>query len=173
MLNVAIVLSETAARYPERIAVIHDERKINYAQLEESTNRLASALTKLGVHQGQKVLIMLPNIPEFVTAYHGVLKMGGLVVAVNILYKARELEYLLTDSEAVAIIACTECLQDALEAYRNTPTCQHLILVDFTSPAPKLDDKGYHHFNDLIKSGSPEFEIVATNPDDTGCLGYT
>ncbi len=173
MLNLAMVLTENAQRDPNRVAVICDERKITYGELEAQTNRLANALVSLGLHQGQKMLIMLPNIPEFVVSYFGILKPGGVVVPINILYKDREIEFLLEDSEAVGLVACTEYLSEALEAFRNVETCKHLILVDYPGEAPALGDKGVVKLDDLIRSGSPEFEIAATGPDDTAAIGYT
>ncbi len=142
MLNLAMVLTENAQRVPDRIAVICDERKLTYGELEATTNRLANALVSLGLHRGQKVLVMLPNIPEFVVSYFGILKPGGVVVPINILYKDREIEFLLEDSEAVALVACTEYLSEALEAFRNVDTCKHLILVDYPAEAPAIGDKG-------------------------------
>ncbi len=135
MLNLAIVLMENAQRIPDRTAVICDDRRVSYGELEELSNRLANALVKLGLHPGQKMLLMLPNIPEFVVAYFGILKPGGVVVPINILYKDREIEFLLEDSEAIGIIACTEYLSEALEAFRNVDTCHHLILVDYPERA--------------------------------------
>jgi len=173
MLNLAIVLSESAQRAGDRVAVICDERKITYRELETLTNRLANSLVALGVHPGQKVLIMLPNIPEFVISYFGILKTGGVVVPINVLYKDREIEFLLEDSEAVALVACTEFLGEALEAFRNIPTCKNLVLVDCPTAAPPIADAGVVKLNDLIAAGSPEFEIVATSSEDTAAIGYT
>ena len=173
MLNLAIVLTENAKRLANRTAVIHDERKTTYGELETATNRLASSLVKLGLRPHQKMLVMLPNVTEFVVAYFGIVKTGAVVVPINILYKAREIEFLLEDSEAVGLIACTEYLDEALQAFRNVETCGHLILVDYPSQAPPVNDKGVERFDDLVRSGSPEFEIVATSPDDTAAIGYT
>ena len=78
MLNLAIVLMENAQRFPERTALVYGDRKISYAELEATTNRLANSLVKLGLQPGQKMLIMLPNIPEFVVGYYGILKPGGI-----------------------------------------------------------------------------------------------
>jgi long-chain acyl-CoA synthetase len=173
MLNLATVLSENARLQPDHTAVIFDERRMTYGELETATNRLASSLVKLGVARGQKLVIMLPNIPEFVVAYFAILKTGAVVVPINILYKAREIEFLLEDSEAVALVACTEYLDEALAAYRNAETCKHLILVDFPREAPAVRDSGVKRFDQLVASGSPDFEIVATGPDDTAGIGYT
>jgi len=173
MLNLALVLSENALRFPDRTAVICDEQSYTYGELETITNRLANSLSKLGLHPGQKMLIMLPNIPDFVLAYYGILKPGGVVVPINILYKAREIEFLLEDSEAIGLIACTEYMAEALEAFRNVETCHHLILVDFPNAAPVTKEPGIHRFSDLIAAGSPEFEMAATCPEDTAVIGYT
>lgn len=173
MLNLAIVLSENAQRLPDKTAVICDERKMTYGELEKATNRLANSLVKLGLRRSQKMLIMLPNIPEFVVSYFAILKTGAVVVPINILYKAREIEFLLEDSEAVGLIACTEYLDEALAAFRNVDTCQYLVLADFPSKAPAVSDAGVHRFDELLRSGSPQFEIVATGPDDTATIGYT
>ncbi len=173
MLNLAIVLSENAQRFPDRTAVICDDRQLTYGELEIITNQLANSLTKLGLHAGQKMLLMLPNIPEFVVGYFGILKPGGVVVPINILYKAREIEFLLSDSEAIGLIACTEYLTEALEAFRNVDTCKHLILVDYPQEAPAISDPGVHHLDDLVRAGSTEFEIVAMTPEDTAVIGYT
>ena len=125
------------------------------------------------MHPGQKLLIMLPNIPEFVVAYFGILKTGGVVVPINVLYKAREIEFLLSDSEAVGLVACTEFLAEALEAYRNVETCKHLILVDFPGEPPAISDSGVHRMSELVRKGSSDFEVVATCPEDTAVIGYT
>ncbi|HEV3137940.1 MAG TPA: long-chain fatty acid--CoA ligase [Pirellulales bacterium] len=173
MLNLAIVLSENAQRFPDRTAVICGDRAFTYAQLETISNRLANSLVRLGLQPGQKVLLMLPNIAEFVIGYFGVLKPGGVVVPINVLYKAREIEFLLTDSEAVALVACTEFLTEAVEAFRGVETCKHLILVDFPKPPPAIGDAGVHRLDDLIRAGSAEFEVVAMSPEDTAVIGYT
>jgi long-chain acyl-CoA synthetase len=119
------------------------------------------------------LIIMLPNISEFVVAYFGILKTGAVVVPINVLYKAREIEFLLEDSEAVGLIACTEFLTEALEAFRNVETCQHLILVDYPAKAAKIADPGVVSFDELVRIGSADFETVATSPDDTAAIGYT
>jgi long-chain acyl-CoA synthetase len=173
MLNLAIVLMENAQRFADRTAVIGDDRKLTYGELETITNRLANSLTRLGLHQGQKMLVMLPNIPEFVISYYGILKPGGVVVPINVLYKAREIEFLLEDSEAIGLIVCTEFMAEALEAFRNVETCKHLIVVDYPKSAAAVADAGVCRFEDLIRAGSADFEIVATAAEETAVIGYT
>ncbi|MGB9880863.1 MAG: AMP-binding protein, partial [Anaerolineae bacterium] len=76
-MNLAIVLETGAFSQPQHTAIISNGYRMSYAQLNEAANRCAAALAGLGVHPADKVAIMLPNVPEFVIAYFGVLKAGG------------------------------------------------------------------------------------------------
>jgi long-chain acyl-CoA synthetase len=171
-LNLAVTLVESAKQLPRHTAIINGDQRVSYAELNAATNRLAGALTALGMHPGQKVLLMLPNIPEFAVCYYGIIKAGGVVVPCNILYKAREIEFLLGDSEAVIAIACEEHLAEALAAFRQSDTCRHLVVV----PGPgrgAVRDKGVHEYEALFEAAAPEFDMVQTAADDTAVIVYT
>ncbi|MFF3885791.1 long-chain fatty acid--CoA ligase [Streptomyces sp. NPDC001914] len=101
MANLAGFLVETAQRQPGRPALRLGERVITYAELDERTARAAALLRSEGVRPGDRVALMLPNVPEFVVLYYGVLRAGAVVVPMNPLLKTRETEYHLTDSGAV------------------------------------------------------------------------
>src|SRR5690242_12510469 len=111
-LNLAMILKENAVRIPNKVAVICDEQRIDYQELDRRINRLANTLLSLGVERGQAVTLMLPNIPEFIVAYFAIVKIGAICVPINTLYKEREIEYILSDSESVAFIACSGFLKD-------------------------------------------------------------
>ena len=100
-LNLAVTLVESARRTPEHPAILNAGKAITYAELDADASRFANVLAGLGVRRGHKVVLMLPNIPEFAVAYYGILKLGGVVVPANIMYKAREIEYLMTDIDAL------------------------------------------------------------------------
>jgi long-chain acyl-CoA synthetase len=172
-LNMAVMLQETAKRLPQGTAIIFGDRKQTYGELDAAANRVANALTALGVGRGQKVMVMLPNIPEFVACYYGILKTGATVVPINVLNKAREIEFLLTDSESVACIACTEFLPEVQEAFRRVSTCKHLVVVPFVKPASSLEGQGLYRYEALIPGASPTFDMVQTNGDDTAAIVYT
>ncbi|MEV6194953.1 long-chain fatty acid--CoA ligase [Streptomyces sp. NPDC051920] len=101
MANLAGFLVETAQRQPGRPALRLGEQVITYAELDERTARAAALLRSEGVRPGDRVALMLPNVPEFVVLYYGVLRAGAVVVPMNPLLKTRETEYHLTDSGAV------------------------------------------------------------------------
>ncbi|MBI3609088.1 MAG: long-chain fatty acid--CoA ligase [Nitrospirae bacterium] len=99
------LLFETVRRYPKHPALIYYGKTVTYEHLDRLSNRLANALIELGVQKGDRVAIMLPNIPQCVIGYFGALKAGAIVVQTNPLYVERELEQQLCDSEAETIIA--------------------------------------------------------------------
>jgi long-chain acyl-CoA synthetase len=103
-LTLSVLLKEKSAEIGGQTAVIHDDRAITYEGLEARVSRFARALEGLGVNRGDNVAIMLNNCPEFVVAFFACAYVGAVAVPVNIFYKERELEYLLRDSDAVALV---------------------------------------------------------------------
>jgi len=91
-------LEETARRYPDRACTVFKGAEITYREMNELTDRLAAGLAALGVKKGDPVGIFMPNSPQFVIAFYGILKAGGVVVATNPLYTPRELEHQLRDA---------------------------------------------------------------------------
>ena len=105
MTSLALVLAETSAQYPHRVALRQDNRVLSYRELDEAAARFATLLAERGVGPGQVVGLMLPNIPEFVICYYGILRAGGVVMPMNPLLKAREVEFYLTDSGATVLLS--------------------------------------------------------------------
>jgi long-chain acyl-CoA synthetase len=172
-LNLAVMLVENARRIPGHPVILYAGRKITFAELDADVNRFAGVLAGMGVRRGQKVLLMLANVPEFVVAYYGILKAGAVVVPTNVMYKARELEYLLADSESVACITSEELLPEVGEAFRNTPTCRDLIVVTGDRPKADLTGRGIHRYDEVMRSAATTFEMAATNADETAVIVYT
>ncbi|MDC4226949.1 MAG: AMP-binding protein [Candidatus Manganitrophus sp.] len=99
------LLIESTKKYPNQNAILFYGKGMTYRELDEETNRFAQALQKLGVRKGDRVAVMLPNIPQCVIAYYGALKIGAIVVMTNPLYVERELQIQLADSGAETIVA--------------------------------------------------------------------
>jgi long-chain acyl-CoA synthetase len=91
-------LEEDARKYPNRPCTIFKGARVSYAEMNELTDRLAAGLAELGVKKGDPVGILMPNTPQFVLAFYAILKAGGVVVATNPLYTAREIEHQLNDA---------------------------------------------------------------------------
>src|SRR5213592_3766174 len=104
-MNLATLLAGTAERLADRTAIKLDDLEVPYERLNEASARVAALLKDRGVGAGDRVGIMLPNVPQFAVAYYGVLRAGGVVVPMNPLLKGREVRFYLTDPEAKLIFA--------------------------------------------------------------------
>jgi long-chain acyl-CoA synthetase len=105
MPNLALALSETAAMYPSHPAIRLEKEDLSYAELDRASARVASLLRSRGFEPGDRVGVMLPNVPQFAVVYYGVLRAGGVVVPMNPLLKEREVDYYVQDSGARFLFA--------------------------------------------------------------------
>lgn len=137
------VVTESAKRFPENISIHYQGRDFTYLELDDLSSRFASALVSLGVKRGDRVAIFLPNTPQFVFAFFGILKAGAIAVSNNPLYKERELEHQLNDSGAEIIIAPNDVvkrndLYDSLERCRDRTRLRHVITTSVTDYLPSV-----------------------------------
>jgi long-chain acyl-CoA synthetase len=102
MLNLSVLLEDSARQYPERAAVVLGPQRLTYAQVNAAANQVAGLLRSRGVQPGDKVALTCPNLPYFPIVYYGILKAGAVVVPLNVLLKGREIAYHLRDSGAKA-----------------------------------------------------------------------
>ncbi len=172
-LNLATLLTESTRRDPGHTAVIFDDFKMSYGELSGASNKFANALVEAGIERGQKIAMLLPNLPQFLMVYFGILKAGGVVVPLNVLLRGPEVAYHLDDSDAVALVVWEGFLQDALVGFRETPTCQTLIVVNAPGSTALPSGDNVKSFSSLMAAASPSFEMVQTMPDDTAVILYT
>ncbi len=172
MLNLALLLEQSARQDPGKLAVILDDYKLRYAEVNGAANKVASALVKLGVQPGDKVALMMPNTPHFPICYYGILKAGATVVPLNVLFKQNEVQYHLEDSDAVALITWEGFLPEAGPGFRKTDTCHHLIVVQAPGSSEALPE-GAISFNQIMAEHAPVFDTVQTRSDDTAVILYT
>jgi long-chain acyl-CoA synthetase len=158
--SLAYNLIAAAERYPDRPALRIDEVVITYADLDEATARVAALLRDRGLEPGDRVGVMLPNVPQFAIVYYGVLRAGGVIVPMNVLLKHREVAFYLGDSEAKLIFAWHE-FEDAASAGASEVGTE-CILVEPVS------------FGRLLGSVSePVAGIVDRDADDDAVILYT
>src|SRR5918911_2976907 len=103
--NLAVIMTASAERRPDRVAFRLDDRTVDYRLLDESSARIAGLLKARGIAPGDRVGVMLPNVPYFPIAYYGILRAGGVVVPMNVLLKGREVAYYLNDPGAKILFA--------------------------------------------------------------------
>ncbi|MDZ7598911.1 MAG: AMP-binding protein [Desulfobacterales bacterium] len=131
-------LEQTAARYPERMALVFQGYKVTFRQLTDMVDRFAAGLHAFGIGKGDSVAILLPNTIPCVAAYFGILKLGAIAVMNNPLYTDRELEHQFNDSSARALITL-DLLANRMAALRAKTGIKEIIyttLGDYL-PFPK------------------------------------
>jgi long-chain acyl-CoA synthetase len=133
------LVTDSAKNFPNNIAVrfvvkylrmgLVIQSKLTYRELDEATNRFANALQALGVKKGDRVAIMLPNMPQQVIGFFGALKAGAVVVNTNPTYTPRELHHQLADSGAETIVMMSG-LYEHLEKIRDKTDIKNVIIAD-------------------------------------------
>jgi long-chain acyl-CoA synthetase len=157
--NLAHLLSDSAAQHPERPALKLDDTVITYAMLDEGASRAAGLLKEKGLQPGDRVGVMLPNVPYFATVYYGVLRAGGTVVPMNVLLKAREVQFYLSDPGAKHLFAWHE-FAEAAEAGAREAGAEVIIV----KPG---------EFEQLLEQAPEESEDAEREPSDTAVILYT
>ena len=177
MLNLAVLLEDSARNVPERDAVICGGKKFTYAEINALANKVANGLKTLGIEPGDKVALSCPNLPYFPIIYYGILKAGAAVVPLNVLFKPREIAYHLNDSDAKAYF-CFEGAPDlpmgeyGFEGFQNAEKCGHFIWIG-ASDAARSPFENTGTFAEFIKDQPAEFETATTNETDTAVILYT
>jgi long-chain acyl-CoA synthetase len=164
---------------------------LTYRQLEDQVNRFAAALASLGVHQGDRVALMLPNLPQFIIAFYGALKLGAVVVNTNPTYTAREMQQQFTDSGAETVLLLSPMYARLKEVQAHTPVKRVLItdIADYVSPpfgllvrrtlrrqglmADVSQGEGIYRFRPLLDAHPEAPPQVTVQPEDTALLQYT
>ena len=169
--NLATMLTETAMATPDAIAHTFMGAATTYGELDEQSGRFAAGLLESGLVPGQVVAVQLPNLPQFPAAYFGALKAGLVVLPLNPLLKAPEIEYHLADSAAAIMIGFDSIHQEAAKACEQLGIPLHLV-----SFSQQDLPEGTRPFTDLIRTAplsEPGGEVRPGNSDDTAVLIYT
>jgi long-chain acyl-CoA synthetase len=156
--NLACNLTQTATRQPEHPALFVGHNTISYAELDVATARVAGLLRDRGIGAGDRVGVMLPNVPQFAFVYYGVLRAGATVVPMNVLLKEREVSFYLTDSQAKLVFAWHACAEPAQSG-----------AAEAGSECLVVDDS----FDELLAGGDPEPAVAERAGDDTAVILYT
>src|SRR4051812_20522950 len=172
MLNLAMLLENSARRDPGKVALILDDMKLRYAEVNGAANKIANGLVGLGIQPGDKVALMLPNTPHFVICYYAILKAGAVVVPLNVLFKRHEVAYHLEDSDSVALIVWEGFLGEADAGFTQATRCTNLIVAQAPGSASPIP-AGTLPLNALLADSAPVFDSIQTMPDDTAVILYT
>lgn len=184
------MLDDAAERYPQRLAVIFQNTRITYKALREKAEVFAGALCRAGVKPGERVAVMLPNLPQTVIAFWGVLKAGAVAVMTNPLYMEKELVQNLSDAGASHMVLL-DLLWPRVAALRERLPIRNFIVTGIADalsfplnllyrlkqrrnqPAVPHDDGAVHFWKTFCKGAQRHSEPVASPKDDLVLLQYT
>jgi long-chain acyl-CoA synthetase len=158
-MNLADLLTASAERDPDHTAIKLDEIELSYGALDGASAHIAGLLASRGFAAGDRVGIMLPNVPYFPVVYYGVLRAGGIVVPMNVLLKKREVAYYLSDSGAKLVFAWHEFADDA-QAGAEQAGAECLLV------APG-------EFEQQVGAATADTGVADTADEDTAVLLYT
>ena len=156
--SLVALMEESFARYAERTAYSFMGKNISYRQTDEDSLALAAYLQSLGLQKGDRVAIMMPNVPQYPVTVAAVLRAGYVVVNVNPLYTARELEHQLRDSGAKAIVIVENFAATLEKCIAQTPV-QHVVLASMGDRLGLLKGTLVNHVVRKVKKLVPAFEL--------------
>ncbi len=187
------LLKNTAEKYPNKIAIHFNGKELSYQELYESALKFAGYLQKIGIQKGDRVAIMLPNTPQSVISFYGVMMAGGIVVQTNPMYTERELAFQMKDSGAKAIVAL-DILFPRIKKIQGETELEHVIITAIKDYLPfpknlvypfiqkkqygfsvKVEHKGNDHlFTEIMKHPALQEPIMNINfEEDLAILQYT
>ena len=184
-------LEESARKYPNTPCTIFKGAKITYGEMNELTDRLAAGLAEIGIKKGDRIGLFMPNTPQFVMAYFAILKIGGVVVATNPLYSAREIEHQLNDA-GVEIMLVMSNFYNLIKKVQPKTKLRTLIVTNLKEALPPIlaflfsltkEKKGGFRvqleegdvwMQDLINRHKPEDRPkIEISPDDVALFQYS
>ncbi|MFI1996658.1 long-chain fatty acid--CoA ligase [Actinoplanes sp. NPDC020271] len=166
MLNLAVILRESATARPDAPAILTDQQTITYGELDARSDAVAAALTARGIRPGDRVALQLPNIAEFPIAYYGILKAGAIVVPLNVLMRTPEIAYQLADSGARLLITWAGLIEDAGKVAAEAG-------IDDCYAAGPVPPGAARPFSELTTATDEPFPLAERNADDTAAIVYT
>ncbi|MBW1815241.1 MAG: long-chain fatty acid--CoA ligase, partial [Deltaproteobacteria bacterium] len=181
--------SRTAKKFPDRDALIFMGKKITYLELDQLVNQFANALIEIGVKQGDRVALLLPNIPQIVITYYGIWRVGAVPVPNNPLYTDRELEHQFNDSGATSLVTL-DLLAPRMLALRSNTNVKQIISCHINDylpfplkqlyPVLKKDmykkfkkEPDFYEFTQLMKSAPLKQPDISISLDGLALIPYT
>jgi fatty-acyl-CoA synthase len=171
-LNPLDFLERSAFVYPNKTAVVYQDTRYTYAEFSARVNQLAGALKQAGVHKGDRVAFLVPNVPPMLEGHYGPLRLGAILVAINIRLSPREVAYILNHSGAKVLVFDAE-FAPIVRAIRDE-VAQVSTFVQVVDSVPKADDipgPDYETFLAAAPAGDHRTDIDSEK--DTICINYT
>ena len=166
-MTVSSIFEKTVDKKPEQVALVFGDHKIEYGLLRESINRLAQGLLDLGIQKGDRIALMLPNVPHFCISYYAILKLGAVVVPINIMYDNNNIKHILLDCGAKVIITWVGFKSQVINAVKEAPQCERIIFLGNRIPSDTTA------LTTLIAKSAPIDRDAEVTGEDLAVINYT
>jgi long-chain acyl-CoA synthetase len=166
-MNLKLLLEETVSKYPDKTFLVMGDQRLTYAEVNKAANKVANALIKMGMRKGDRVVMLTPNRPEFVTVFFGIARTGATAIPMDIRYKLEEMVNLFANCMPKVVIGESDCIAPVVTSLSRFPHIKHVI---------DLDGKfqGQHLTYREIMANSPATPVqVKIDPDDIGLISYS
>ncbi len=165
-MNIAQNIERARRFYPNKVAIIFEDRYYTYRMLDLEVNRLANALRGMGVTHGDRVALFLPNIPEFAISYLAVQKVGAIAVSVNAMLKQDEVRFILEDSNAQILITTAALSRRLPQDRAALPALRHVLIAE-GEPGNDLS------LSEVMAKASSDARAVDVNRNTPAAIVYT
>ena len=171
-LNPLSFLDRSAKVYPNKPAIIYNDTTYTYSEMDDRVNRLAGALRQAGVGKGDRVAFMVPNIPAMLEGHYGPMRLGAMLVAINIRLSAREIGYILNHSGAKVLVFDSEFADTVRRMGDDIPGVETFVQVVDTHP--KAEDIPGPEYEEFLASSPPGEHREALDSElDPISINYT
>jgi len=159
-------VDRNAKRFPDRTALLYEDEKITWGELEKLVNKTGNALISLGIGLNDRVAICMPNQPTWIVTALACWKIGAIATLMSHLYKASTIEFIANDAEVKVIVADYETIDEILKARPKFKTVEHIVVLG-------TDREGCLRYEDIVKKESTHLEPVETTRFQFCRLIYT
>lgn len=167
-MNIRQLIESTALRHREKTYLLFEDREWTYRQFDDRVNQAANGFLELGIGKGDRVCLMLLNCPEFLFAWFGLNKIGGVMVPINTFFKVPEARYIVDHCEAKGMVASPETLEVALSLQEKGSTLNWVGLIGRRPKEKTIDllplwDRSSDSLRDISVDGQDTASIIYTS----------
>ncbi|HHE46136.1 MAG TPA: long-chain fatty acid--CoA ligase [Bacteroidetes bacterium] len=161
------MLEQVAEERGSEVAIRFTSTNVTYSSFLDAVRRLTRGLYRMGIQRGDRVALMLPNLPQFPIVYYAVLRLGAVIVPINMMYKGREVARLIEDAEVKAIVAWSGAWDDFAHYAAVLNSIKHIIILGDSLPPNSIS------LTRLIARNNPMMDIADMDDDDPAVLQYS
>lgn len=166
-MNLKLMLARLAARYGDKTAIVCEEQRLSYSDLDKASNKVANALIEMGVNKGDRIVLLLNNSPEYVVTYFGIVKIGAIAVPLDPKYKVDELTSLFADCQPRILVAESPVLEPLIPLLPGFKSIERVIDLSSKFTGQFLT------YKEMVSSSPATPVKVEPDGDDVANISYT